>query len=124
MSNIPGSNILNKAFKLIAKQEVLYYQFLGNTVNDIGTDETSYAAPVSMRGSFQAMSSDDYSTFGIDFQRVGIIFYTSNELFPVNRNVSNDTIEFLGNTYEVKSKTDWFGVDGWVGIAGVLQTNA
>ena len=124
MSNVPGSNILNEAFCLIAKQEVLYSQFLGNTVNDIGTDAPSYAAPISMLGSFQAMSSEDYDTFGIDFQRVGIMFYTSNELFPVNRNVSNDTIEFLGNTYEVKSKSDWFGIDGWVGIAGVLQTNA
>ena len=123
MSNVPGSNLLKKAFKLIAKQEVIYYKFVSNTKNSIGMLDPSYDPPVVLKGSFQAMSSEQYDEFGINFQRVGVVFYTSNEIFPVNRNVSNDLLEFDSKKYEVINKTNWFNIDGWVGIAAVLKDN-
>lgn len=118
---IPGSNILNQALTVIAKQTVQYYRMLDRAVNDVGQDVTEYAPPVAITGSFQPIQRKLYEQYGLDFQKSYFILYASKNIIDVGRNVSGDQITFQGRRYQCESETEWFGIDGWVGVICVDQ---
>lgn len=113
---IPGQNILNMAFTMIAKQTVTYYKFISRSPNSVGQDVTVYAAPVAMTGSFQAVPRKMYRELGLDLQKGYSTFYTSNNLLDIARDVSGDQIAFNGRRFQVQSNNDWFAQDGWKGV--------
>jgi len=113
---IPGSNILNMALTLIAKQVVQYYQYVSRTPNAVGQDVTTYASAVTMYGSFQAVPRQLYESYGLDLQKEYSTFYTSNDLLDVERNVSGDQLTYNGKRYQVESNNDWYAQDGWKGV--------
>lgn len=113
---IPGQNILNMALTVIAKQQITYYQFVSRTPNIIGQDVTTYAAPVTLVGSWQPVPRKLYITYGLDLQKDYFTFYTSNNLLDITRDVSGDQISFMGRRYQVESDNDWFQLDGWKGV--------
>jgi hypothetical protein len=117
---IPGSNLLNRALKIIAKQTVTYYKSLGRTLNDVGQDVTAYNEPVSIAGSLQPVSRVLYEKLGLDLQKTYYTFYTSNNVIDVGRNVSGDQFVFNGQRYQVESNNDWYAQDGWKGVLCVL----
>lgn len=113
---VPGSNILDQALTVIARQSLVYYQYMGTTLNAVGQNVTEYAAPAVMTGSFQAVPRSLYQQFGLDLQKSYYTFYTSNNILDVLRDVSGDQIAFQGQRYQVESANDWFAVDGWKGV--------
>jgi len=113
---IPGQNILNMAFTMIAKQTITYYQFISRSPNSVGQDVTIYAAGISMTGSFQPVPRKLYREYGLDLQKRYSTFYTSNNLLDINRDVSGDQIAFNGRRFQVQSDNDWFAQDGWKGV--------
>jgi hypothetical protein len=117
---IPGSNLLNMALTIIAKQTISYTRAIGRTVNNIGQYVTNYASPVNIVGSFQPVPRAMYELYGLDFQKSYFTFYSSNDLIDIQRDVSADQISFNSQTYQCLSSNDWFAIDGWVGILCVL----
>lgn len=117
---IPGSNLLNMALTVIAKQAITYYQATGRALNNIGQDVTTYAAATVIVGSFQPVPRQLYQQFGLDLQKSYYTFYTSNNIFDVMRDVSGDQIAFNGQRFQCESNNDWFALDGWKGILCVL----
>ena len=115
-NQVPGSNLLNMAFRIIAKQSITYYQYTGRALNDIGEDVTQYAPARQIPGSFQPVPRQLYESYGLDFQKSYFTFYTSNGLLDVQRDVSGDQIAFQGHRYQCESNNEWFGLDGWVGV--------
>ncbi len=113
---IPGSNLLNMAFQLIAKQTVTYYAFLGRVENDVGQDVTEYAAPAILRGSFQPVPRALYELYGLDLQKTYYTFYVSYDLLDIDRDVSGDQIAFGSRRFQCVSDVDWFEVDGWKAV--------
>lgn len=114
---IPGSNILNMAFSLIAKQKVIYKQYLSRSLNSVGQEVTTYIEPgTSMYGSLQPVPRNLEYTQDLDLQKSYYTFYTSNNVLDVQRNVSGDQIVFNGKLLQVESANDWFAMDGWVGV--------
>ncbi len=113
---IPGSNLLNMAFTLIAKQTVSYYQYTSRAPNAVGQDITTYAAPVSLAGSFQAVPRKLYELYGLDLQKSYYTFYASSNLLDIARNVSGDQIVYNSRRYQIESANDWFAMDGWKGV--------
>lgn len=113
---VPGSNILNQAFRLIAKSVVQYYEALDRPLNDVGQNVTEYTPAVPMPGSWQAVPRRLYETLGLDFQKSYFNFYTSNDVVDIGRDVSADQIEFQGRRFQCESATEWYGIDGWVVI--------
>jgi hypothetical protein len=112
---VPGSNILDQALTVISAQTIIYYAFVGNTINSVGQDVTQYAAPVTLLGSFQPVPRSLYQQYGLDFTKDYYTFYTSNDVLDVNRDSSGDQIVFEGQRYQVESNNDWFAIDGWKG---------
>lgn len=114
--NIPGSNLLNMARRIISSQNVIYYQFLGRTLNTIGQDMSTYAAPRIVSGSWQPVPRNLYTQYGLDLQKDYFTFYASVNALDVGRDVSGDQLSFNNQRYQVESANDWYAVDGWVGI--------
>lgn len=118
----PGSNILNRATRLIAQQSVDYYQDIGRVNNEIGLDVTNYAPPVSILGSVQAVPLNDYVELGLDFGKTYLNLYTNTTLIGVERDVSGDVFVFSGRVYQCRSITNWKSMDGWNQVTAV-ETN-
>jgi|SRR5690242_10757908 len=113
---IPGSNLLNIALRVIARQTVIYYKDRSRSQNSVGQDVTSYAGGVPIVGSFQPVPRQLYEKYGLDLQKDYYTFYTSNNVLDVSRNVSGDQIGFKGERFQCESSNDWFPMDGWVGV--------
>jgi len=114
---VPGSNLLNTAFRLIAKQNFLYYQYNGRETNSIGFDVAAYNGPYEVCGSVQPVPREITQQWGLDFQRTYRIFYTTVDLIDIQRDISGDQVAFEGQRYQcVQNVSDCFGVDGWVAL--------
>lgn len=113
---VPGSNLLNKAFSLIVKQSVTYHKYVSRSLNDIGQDIAVYESPATLTGSVQAIERKLYREMGLDFQRDYIMFYTSNDILDIERDVSGDLLEFQNERYQCLSLNNWFNIDSWVSV--------
>lgn len=111
--SVPGSNLLKKALKIIAKQEVDWEVFTGESTNDIGMIVKTYEAPVTIKGSVQPVRKDKYEQLGLDLKKTYFDFYTSNNILGVDRDYSGDRATFQGVELKVADETEWFGIDGW-----------
>ena len=117
---IPGSNLLNMAFRVIAKETVLYYRDGGRALNAIGQDITIYQPALELSGSFQPVPRKVYYLYGLDLQKSYYTFYASRDILDINRDVSGDQISFKGQRFQCESANDQAAVarnDG----AGPLQ---
>jgi hypothetical protein len=112
---IPGQNLLNMAFRIIAQQSVIYYHYLGRTQNSVGQDIAQYSAGRVISGSFQPVPRVLYQNLGLDFQKDYWTFYVSYNVNDVGRSVAGDQIAFNGQRYQCESNNDWYYVDGWKG---------
>lgn len=113
---IPGSNLLNNAFKLIAKQTVDWYKFNARALNDIGIYEDVYDSPLSIQGSFQPIHKELYTNLGLDFAKDYANFYVSTNLIGLGRDYSGDYLIFNSERYVVQDNSEWFPIDGWTGV--------
>ena len=117
---VPGQNLLNLAFAAIAQQEIAYYQWSGRTTNDIGIDVDTFAPPITLRGSLQAVPKSRYANLNLDWQKQYINFFCPRFLQDIARDASGDLIQYAGKLYKVESLTDWYNQDGWVQALAVL----
>lgn len=113
---IPGSNLLNMAFQIIAKQTVIYYQYASRITNAIGYEVTTYESGVTLSGSFQPVPRSLYSQYGLDLQKSYFTFYVSKNILDLERNVSGDQISFNGSRFQCESNVEWFNIDGWTSV--------
>lgn len=116
MAFVPGCNLLNMALRVIQRQSITYYQFSGRTLNAVGQDVTTYAAPVTIVGSWQPIPRNLNEQWGLDLQKDYFTFFSSNNILDVTRDVSGDQLVFMTKRYQVESDTDWYQLDGWKGI--------
>lgn len=113
---IPGLNLLGIALTAIGSQALEWHAFAGNMENDLGQDVPTYAAPVTIYGSFQPIDARTVEQMGFDVTKQYRNFYTANNLQTVKRETSPDYAVFMGRKYEVAGDADWYAQDGWKGI--------
>lgn len=116
---IPGSNLLQTALTIIAKQRFQYYAFCSRTLNDVGQDISNYDPPVPASGNVQPVPRTLYQAYGLDLQCYYVNFYMPQNVIDIARDVAGDQIRFNGQLFECMSKTDWDGIDGWVAVLAV-----
>lgn len=117
---VPGSNLLKRAFKLIAQQTFDYYSFVSRTPNAIGYLNATYADPVTLKGSVQPVPRRLYEAMGLDFQKDYVTLYIPKDAIDVARNVSGDYFVYGAQKFQCESKTNWFRQDGWDAILAVM----
>lgn len=110
---VPGSNLLNRAARLIGLQTVQYEVFTGSSTNEIGLIVPTFAAPVPVLGSVQPIARTIIQAIGLDWQKNYVTLYTSHFVNDVARDQTGDQFTFAGKTFQVLSKTDWTPIDGW-----------
>lgn len=113
-NQIPGSNLLNMALRVIAKTPINYYQAVARPLNNIGQNVTLYAPVVMIFGSFQPVAREMYEILGLDLQKNYFRLFAPNNIIDIGRDVSADQIDFQGVRYQCESATPWYGIDGWV----------
>lgn len=113
---IPGSNLLKTALSVIVSQTVAYYGYQSRALNDVGQEVSTFAAPISLKGSFQPVPRQLYHQFGLDLQKNYFTLYASTDILDLSRGVSGDQIIFDSKRYQVESSIDWFNIDGWKGV--------
>jgi hypothetical protein len=116
---IPGSNLLRQAFRVIAKQQFTYEKFLSRSKGANGLLVPTYAPAVAKMGSVQPVPRTMYEAMGLDFQKNYFTVYVTMDMQDLARDVSGDRITWDCTTLQVESKTDWFKVDGWIGLLAV-----
>jgi len=116
---VPGSNLLNLALSVIAKQTVMYYKNTDRAINSIGLDIAEYDSPVAIKGSVQPVRRSLYEKNGLDFQRRYVTFYASTKVIDITRDLSGDQFSWNGRQWQVLSTNDWYAQDGWTGILAV-----
>lgn len=110
---IPGSNLLNIAFQCITPVPFEYIAFTGNTERDDGVLIPSYAAAVTLYGSVQALSRNQYKDFGLSYSKSYIEIFTSNNIYGIERDRASDIVQWNGRRYAVSSEIPWQAIDGW-----------
>ena len=113
---IPGSNLLQTAFSVIGQQRVTLHKAVSRETNEIGLDVVTYAAPVTITGSVQAVPRNRYADLGLDLNSNYVTLYTVKCVSDIQRGQSGDKIVFDCKNYEITSKTDWHAIDGWVSV--------
>ena len=113
---IPGSNLLSLANRLIAQQILQYAQYQTRAVNSVGVWNTTYNQPVQILGNIQPVPRQRYENMGLDFQKNYAIIYVQKNVIDIDRNVAGDQFTYNGIIYEAISKTNWFAQDDWVGV--------
>lgn len=110
---IPGGNILALAMRMMRPATVTWYAANGRTTDTVGQWVTSYATPVTIKGSMQAVQRDRYEFMGLDVQKNYVLFFTTSPLIDVRRGTSPDKIVYGGRTYICESSSPWQAIDGW-----------
>lgn len=111
--NVPGSNVLSIALRALKPQEMQHAAFTGRTINATGDFVSTYAAPVTISGSMQAVNKALYSKLGLNFARNYAILYTSVDVKPTATDRAGDKIIWSGKTWLCESDHDWRSADGW-----------
>lgn len=111
--NVPGSNLLRLAMGPIARQKLQHYAFTGRTINSVGDQVSTFAAPVGITGSFQALNRRLYQDLGLNFAKDYSMLYTQADVMPTERDREGDLVAFAGEFWQCSSDQDWRAVDGW-----------
>jgi hypothetical protein len=122
----PGSNLLNRARKLIKFGSVRYFAATGRTMNSARQWVTTFVEdekPLSC--SVQAVARSLYSKQGLDFNKFYVNVWASRAMVSIDRDTSGDRFIYNGALYAFSDGYDWFEQDGWATVLAVrIKLNA
>lgn len=116
---IPGSNILLQAMRLIKPTTVQYFRTTGRTQNTARQWVPSFADPIALQASVQAVNRASYENLGLDFQKNYIKIFAAIDAVDIERDSSGDRFIFNGRFYQMDSQNSWFAIDGWMSCLAI-----
>lgn len=120
---VPGSNLLARAFTMIARQSVDWLQFQGLVTNAAYIEVPTWSVAVPITGSFQPVDRKLIQDLGLDWTKNYAIFYSENSFTDVTRDVTGDRLVYAGQTYQIESKQPWYTQDRWDKVLCIEVTN-
>lgn len=107
-------NLFSIAASVIPQQTVQWLRFESREQDARGRWINTYADPVPVTGSFQAMDAKTVKEMGLDVGNKYCSLHTSHDLRDTQRGEAPDRVQYAGQTYEVIGEPgDWFEQDGW-----------
>lgn len=112
-------NLLNRALHIIPSEQFQYIKYLGAAINDFGISIPSYAEPVTIQGSVQAVENALYQQMGLDLEKNYRYFYCAQDIRGNAENPQPDRFYYDNKIWEVVKNSQWFTYDGWCGVVAV-----
>lgn len=109
----PGSNLLNQAMTVIAKQSVLYRKYKDRTLNSMRNYVSLFDVPFALKGSVQRVPRTQYIQYGLEFQRNYIKIFASLDMVDIDRDASGDQFIYGMRVFQLESQGTWKQQDGW-----------
>lgn len=113
------TNLLQRALSLIPGEAYTYYQYMGETIDNMGRQIPTYAEGKTIIGSVQSPENSLYQQMGLSLEKNYKIFYGSENIKGNALQPQPDKFEYDGATYEVVKNANWFNYDGWCGVLAV-----
>ena len=107
------NNLLNVALGALPKTTVQWSAFVSMGEDNQGRPVPTFAAPVPITGSWQAVDAARMVQLGLNVTSVYRIFYVSKPVEGVARGTAPDRIEHNGELYDVLPNADWYAIIGW-----------
>ncbi|EMB3081667.1 hypothetical protein QPK77_09475 [Providencia rettgeri] len=109
-------NLHRIASRYIPQQTALWFRFKNREPDERGHDQNQYHEPVEIRGSWQAVNTQDAQSMGFDSNQIYRRFYTSHDIKGIQRGTSPDFLVINGKKYDVMGDADWYEQDGWKSV--------
>ncbi|WP_338885315.1 hypothetical protein [Xenorhabdus sp. TH1] len=109
-------NLQRIASRYIPQQTVLWYRFKARELDELGRWQNTYHYPIPIRGSWQAVDTQDVQEMGLDTTKVYRKLYTTHDIRHIQRGTSPDFLVFAERRYDVMGDADWYAQDGWLSI--------
>ncbi|MEQ5755337.1 hypothetical protein ABN363_09525 [Providencia rettgeri] len=109
-------NLHRIASRYIPQQTALWFRFKNREPDERGHDQNQYHEPVEIRGSWQAVDTQDAQSMGFDSSSIYRRFYTTHDIKAIQRGTSPDYLVFNGKKYDVMGDADWYEQDGWKSV--------
>jgi len=116
---IPGSNLYNRAIRLIRPTPIQYLAFVSRAQNAARQWVPSFAAPVEIQASVQAVPRSSYNDLGLDLQKNYVKVFASVNVVDLDRDTSGDRFIFDGRLYQIEDQNTWYLRDGWASCTAV-----
>ena len=113
---IAGMNLMDVALGVVGTQSVTWHRASDRTQNAQGQWITAYDAPLTVRGSMQAVDQVKYQAMGLDLTRRYSAFYGTAPIKGTERGQSPDLLDYNGRRHEVVNELDWLPQAGWCGV--------
>ena len=117
--NIPGTNLLNIASRVLRYESITYTPFLGRTLNERGRYVNSYDTAISIKASVQPVPREIYPQMGLDFNKDYITIWTSEDIKDLMRNRASDLVQWRGYNWSIMKESEWFQIDGWDSVIAI-----
>lgn len=121
---VPGSNLLSQALRVIKPVSFQYLQFQNRSVNASKQWVPTFAAPITVWGSVQAVPRNTYAQYGLDLQRDYIKIFVREDVIDLDRDSSGDRFIYNNDLFQLESENRWFLQDGWASCLAVKVGNA
>ncbi|MDH2321411.1 hypothetical protein AB7200_08950 [Providencia alcalifaciens] len=109
-------NLHRIASRYIPQQTAQWFRFKNREPDERGHDQNQYYEPVDIRGSWQAVDTQDAQSMGFDSSSIYRRFYTAHDIKAIQRGTSPDFLVFNGKKYDVMGDADWYEQDGWKSV--------
>jgi len=111
--SVPGPTFSAQALTAIAPQPVRVARLDEQTVDASFRQVATYADPVTVYGSFQAVNTNLITHYGLDMNKRYAVFYASKRFKEATRDTAPDAFDYDGRRWIAVTGVDWFAMDGW-----------
>lgn len=111
--NVPGSNLLSIALRVIRPQTLGHRAFVSRSVNTAGDWVSVFATSVDITGSMQAVDLKLYQQLGLNLAKNYHTLYTQAAVTATTRDREGDLLTYAGKTWQAESDMNWSAQDGW-----------
>lgn len=111
--NVPGSNLLSIALRVIRPQTLGHRAFVSRSVNAAGDWVSVFATSVDITGSMQTVNLKLKQQLGLNLTKNYQTLYTQAVVNAVTRDREGDLLTYGGKTWQAESDMNWTPQDGW-----------
>lgn len=93
-----------------------FYRFIKSTIDEMGRDVPEFAAPVTLTGSIQTVSSKIREQLGLNLDDNYETVFCPALMQSIAEKLQPDRIVYDNRTYEIVENKNWYKTNGWAKV--------